>query len=425
MKRITYKDLQLEIELELEAKIQRILDDNLISEGLNKKIDLDREKQFYELIKNAIEIDNHFAVDSIKERLFEAITLEKNVKVRIFLYQDDRFNIYCFPRNENSKEELLIFVSQHFFNNLDEDEQIGILGHEISHLIFDHLKFPIVKLINFSFESGSIGQLKQFLIYYSKLKEVSADMIGLVSCNLNFKAYSSALIKFTTGINDSRNSSFNLTPLISIVLDQYEKHLKNPNFYDLHSTHPLMPARVKIINEIASSKLLRYFGDEVSDSDFKKYKKEYNERINNILKKTYPEIFPNESKIDRVLIPMSVAVMLADGVIDKGEVSLVEEMIDKSKEDFSKLRSLFPLGKIKEDVSSVRLKFIEESVKLAKDKEFNKSFIVPIIRALIIVAASDGNIDKSEMQTIYLFAKEFGFSKIDIVMLVKTQDVVN
>ena len=425
MKRITYKDLQLDIELELEAKIQRILNDNLISEESNKKIDLDREKQFYELIKKAIEIDNHFAVDSIKERLFETITLDKNINVRIFLYQDDRFNIYCFPRNENSEEELLIFVSQHFFNNLDEDEQIGILGHEISHLLLDHLKFPTVKLINFSFESGTIGQLKQFLVYYSKLKEISADMTGLVSCNLNYKAYSSALIKYTTGINDSRNSSFNLTPLISIVLSQYEKHLKNPYFFDLHSTHPLMPARVKIINEIASSKLLRYFGDEVNDNDFKKYKKEYNEIINNILKRTYPEIFPNESKIDKVLIPMSVAVMLADGIVDKGEVSLIKEMIENSKEDFTRLENIFPLGKIEEDISSARLGFIKESVKLAKDEKFNKSFIVPIIRSLIIVAASDGNIDKSEMLTIYMFAKEFGFSKIDIVMLVKTQDVVD
>ena len=57
------------------------------------------------------------------------------------------------PKAELKNEEILaktlhVFVSQHFFNSLTEDEQVGIIGHEIAHQLFQHLKYPIKGILN-------------------------------------------------------------------------------------------------------------------------------------------------------------------------------------------------------------------------------------------------------------------------------------
>ena len=419
MKKITYKDLQLDIEQELSKSIKNGLNKALNGVNYENSLFKNEDKHFFELLKHAVEIKNHYAVTSITNRITENLNLKK-IDLKLFLYQDNIFNVSCFPRKEkNGNTELQIFVSQHFFNNLNEDEQVGIIGHEIAHFIYNHFAFPAHDIINFPFDIGNTGELKSNLIYYSKVSEISADIIGLVSNDFNYKAYSTALIKHTTGLNDSANSMFSITPLIDIVLKQYEDYAKNIFFNDLHSTHPLMPVRVKIINEIVKCSCIRHFGQEVSDKDYIKYKKDFNELINSIIKTVYPEIFPDNSEINEVLIPMSVAVMLADNKIDEKELSLIKSMIKKSHRDFEELTKQFL--KHKGDFSELKDNLITQSIKLAKKKSFDKNLIIPIIRKLIIVAASDGKIETSELLAIYKFAKEFDISKQDIVLLMKTQ----
>ena len=419
MKTITYLYLQLETEKDLSQEIEESLDS--IFSGKIYKHNNNDDKHFFELLKHALEIKNHYAVNALIDRLNDNLNLEK-IDLKLFLYQESIFNVSCFPRKlENNVTQLQIFVSQHFFNNLNEDEQLGIIGHEIAHFLFDHLRFPAYDIINTPFNIGDTGELKSNLIYHSKMSEITADIIGLVANEFNYKAYSTALIKHTTGLSDSANSIFSITPLIEIVLQQFDKHAENIFFNDLYSTHPLMPVRVKIINTIAKSRLVRFFGQEVSDKDFQLYKKEYNKIVDDIVKTVYPEIYPDETVINEVLIPMSVAVMLADNKIDKNEYSLIKSMIKKTHRDFKEITESF-IQKHKDlAFNEIKNNLIHISIRLAKKESFNKSLIIPIIRKLIIVAASDGRIEKSELLCIYQFAKEFDVSKQDIVLLMKTQ----
>jgi len=422
MKKIGYKDLQLGIEIELIEKIEKAINKIFPNfKNATTSYDNKEDKYFYDIVKYAVEIKNHYVVDSIEKRIESNLKLKK-IDLKLFLYQNTTFNVSCFPRKiENDITQLQIFVSQHFFNNLNEDEQAGIIGHEIAHYLFDHLRFPSYDLINYSFDIGTIGELKSDLIYFKKISEITADIIGLVSNDFNYRAYSTALIKHTTGLNDSANSTFSITPLIDLVLKQYEEYATNVFFYDLHSTHPLMPVRVKIINTIINSKLVKHFGQEVSDKDYVVYKKEYDEEINRIIKVVYPEIFPYNDNINEILIPMSVAVMLADNKIDEKEILLIKNMIKKSHREFKEL-SIFSLDR-KNSLSFKKIKedLIKRSIEKATKKNFNKNLIIPILRALIIVAASDDDIEKSELKTIYSFAKEFNISKQDIILLIKTQ----
>ena len=419
MIKITYKDLQLKIEQELFAEIDRCFDDYPENQNEDNRF-YKQDKHFYELIKHAVEVNEHYAVDAILDRVVENLELE-DVSLKLFVYQDNTFNVSCFPRKtENNITRLYIFVSQYFFNNLNEDEQVGIIGHEIAHFLFNHLKFPARELINYTFDIGDIGDLKSNLIYHAKVSEITSDIVGLAANDFNFKAYSTALIKSTTGLNASSNSAFSISPLINIVLKQYNGYTDDMFFYNSHTTHPLMPIRVKVINTIANSNLLKHFGKTVSDKDYEKYKKEYDDVINGIIKNIYPEIFPDNNEINSVLIPLAIAVMLSDNKIDEKEISVIRSMIRKSNLDFPELTELFsPAQDI--NFNKIHDELIMDAVQKTRKNSFHKKLIIPIIRKLIIVAASDGKIEKPELLTIYKYAKEFDISKKEIILLIKTQ----
>ena len=42
-----------------------------------------------------------------------------------------------------------------------------------------------------------------------------------------------------------------------------------------------------------------------------------------------------------------------------------------------------------------------------------------MLRKLLIIAASDGNVDRSELDVIYSFAKEFEISKQELIFLLQ------
>ena len=54
-------------------------------------------------------------------------------------------------------------------------------------------------------------------------------------------------------------------------------------------------------------------------------------------------------------------------------------------------------------------------------KTFNKTMIVPIIRKLLLVAASDGEVVKEELNVIFDFAKHFSITRREIVQIINTQ----
>ena len=428
MKRITYIDLQSEIEKKITETIQRDLKSSFYDFDLeDQQIDYLEEKHFHNLINDTIELTGHYLVDTILNRVKTQLNYLNKIEMKIYLYQDDNFNISCFLRKSHLSQSnafgkvLYIFVSQHFFNSLTEDEQVGIIGHEVAHLIFGHLRFPVKALLSHKLDSHSTWELKANLIYRSKLAEITADLIGLVSNDFNFRAYSSALVKYTSGLDDSANSTFSITPLISLVLKQYDEFAKNPYVHDIISAHPIMPLRVKVINEIVKTKLIRHFGEEVSNQTYTSYKKEFNETLNSLLKPIYPELFLKDNNVEDIIILMSIAVVLADKEIQEPEDKIVKALIKKAHHNYSDVINMVFINP--EDLSFDEMIdiLIQKSLHISKEETFDDLMLVPIIRKLLIVASSDGEIVKEELTVIYRFAKEFGITKQEIVQIINTQ----
>lgn len=431
MAKITYSDLQLEIEKEFANAIEKDMKNTFFDYAESPEVNYLEEKHFHNLLIDTIEIKGHFLVDAITDRIKKWFDLKNTAEFRIYLYQDDAFNINCFLRSEenidkNSNEKftgkvLYIIVSQHFFNSLNEDEQVGIIGHEIAHQLFGHLKYPIKSILSERMDANTSWKLKSNLIYRSKIGEITADMIGLMSNDFNYRAYSAALIKYTTGLDDSANSTFSISPLIDIVLKQYDNFANDPYLHDMISSHPIMPLRVKIIKEVVDTKLIKHFGEEVSLSKHKKYKKEFNKKVNNIIKTIYPELFLENDDINDIIILMSIAVVLADKEIHESEDKFIRSLLKKAKKDYSEYTKLIFMSDDNYSFSKKIQKLTDQAVKIASKKSFDNTFIVPIIRRLLLVAASDGEIVKDELNVIFNFAKLFSISRREIVQIINTQ----
>jgi len=176
---IGIKDLRLSLETHFFNKIDPII------KSLRKKYDFlseyehRKDIEFYSLICHAININGHDTIKTIVERVNK--NLNTDVAISIYLHQSTVFNITCLPRNTKDSGELLIFVSQHFFNNLNEDEQVAIIGHEVSHHLLAHLDFPTREIVAYPFERKEINSLKSDLLAWSKACEITADVIGLVA----------------------------------------------------------------------------------------------------------------------------------------------------------------------------------------------------------------------------------------------------
>lgn len=420
MKTITFIDLQIDIEREYFTKITNNIN-RLFADAENEsRVDLNEERHFHNLVKHALDMEGHDIVESIVDRIKKNLYLE-SILIKFYLYQDDVFNVNCFARRKGADiKELYMFVSQHFFNNLNEDEQVSIIGHEIAHHLFNHLKYPTASILGLDLDVNKAGDLKLDLIYWSKLKEITADLIGLVSNNFHIRNFSTALIKYATGLSQSGFNELTISSLIKMELQQYENFAKDPFLYDLQSTHPLMPLRVKIINEIGDLKLIQRFGQKVKNSEFEKYKKEFNYSINKLILDIYPEVFPTKDVANDVLILMSIAVVLADGVIDEGEIEYMNKLLKDSSNKFKKYTKVI-YEKKDADYSQLINELTNKSISITKEKSFNRNMVVPIVRKLILVSASDGTIRKKELDVIYNFSKDFNISRRDIILILSTQ----
>ena len=187
------------------------------------------------------------------------------------------------------------------------------------------------------------------------------------------------------------------------------------------SSHPIMPLRVKIINEVINTKLIRNFGETLSLSKIKEYKKEFNDLVNELICSIYPELFLEDNDITNVIVLMSIAVVLADKEIHESEDKYIKSLLKNTKKDYSVFTDLIFKKDNDTSFEDKISQLIDESILITQKKTFNKTMIVPIIRKLLLVAASDGEVVKEELNVIFDFAKHFSITKREIVQIINTQ----
>jgi hypothetical protein len=201
MRTITYHDLQYQRERHLYESLNPVLHKFKITCGLAQKVE-QMEREFFLLLGNALKIDTLPEINKLLTLLCNS--LKVHLKVHLFLSQSPICHAASMPRYGTKSKlegnEIIIMASQHFLNELDSNEQLSILGHELAHLLFGHIYIPARLILKMNTSLGGDQKLKSDILKWMICSEVSCDTIGYLGCGGDASAFSRAMLKYTTGL---------------------------------------------------------------------------------------------------------------------------------------------------------------------------------------------------------------------------------
>ena len=414
---INFKDVQYATELhyfnKLKPAFSKLSNNNA---GLKERAHR-LEEEFYRLLSHSIRIDDFDNIKKLIDRI--QIQLDKSLDLNIFLFQSPAPSAMCLPRysyTEGSDEKLIILVSQHFINDLNEAEQITILGHELGHLLYGHVHIPAKALLKEDLPIEDVGNVKSEVLKWSTCCEISCDILSFVLNGFNADAFATAMIKMTTGLIDSSINKMDKDLLISKIITQCDE-LSDSVYEGVLSTHPLTPLRLRIINEIKENEFIKNFGQTMFDDDYDKLKTEFNQGVDDALCNIYPEIIPNSHIINhKSLYKLCLAVAMADGKIDDAELTAVSEIINYEYDEKNKQELLNEIRA--NDFNTLISDYLHDAIMYCENAKLRKYEIINIVKQLIIISASDNRIEKSELDVIYAYSKNFGIEKNEIIFLI-------
>ena len=393
----------------------------LLNDRPELQIDINiNEKKFLHLLSNAIRIDKHYLVSNLLRQINRHV--KTDIEIKIFLFQSEKFESYCTPRithlGDEDHKELIVLVSQHFLNNLGEYERIPIIAHELAHGIFKHAHYPFKTVLKNKFNLPYNKELKIAMLKWSFCAEITADAFSLVASDFNPQIVCRSLIKHTTGLQDVHGDD-----LIKMAIAQYEDLASTVHQEEI-TTHPLMPLRIKIIDEICKSNLAKSFGKNIGESNYNKYIKEYNSIIDGLVDKIYPEIIDNEKAIDFELqLLMSIVVTLSDYKLHEIEIEQLRRLVAEQPDYAKQLNSIFSQVNnfnSEEEFQSMVDELINRSVKRAKQLEYEKQDLIALIRYLIFFSAIDGKIHINELTSINKFSRKFNYKKSELILILSS-----
>ena len=418
---VTWQDLQYGREKALYAQLRPVLEDLAGKYKAFSEKTYVQEREFFKYLSHAVKIDKLPSVSKLITSINQ--TLNTDFQLNLFMFQSPVANAMCLPRygierrkEEEDTKELVILVSQHFLNELTYPEQLSILGHELGHLLYGHVHIPAKTILESKFELKDVKNAKINVLRWMICTEVSCDIIGLLTCHRDKAVFFQTMLKYATGLStpilqDAADYMFDL------VLSQFDE-LSTSMFDAVLTTHPLTPLRLKIIQSIADTDLINHFGQTIDQQELIAYKKEFDAIIDNEIRQIYPEMIPSPSgQADECLFKLCVAVALADGKITQDEVKAIQKIVEQ-KEKFD-TSFIDRVKKDKRPINEVIEKIVREGVEDVKQCGKSRIEIVGMLRKLLIIAASDGNVDRSELDVIYSFAKEFEISKQELIFLLQ------
>jgi tellurite resistance protein len=384
---------------------------------LEQKLENEEEK-FFQFLSHAVDIRNVGPLPRIIDQV--NANLGNSLPLQVFLTEFPTATAMCIPRlsiQERAEvNELIILLSQHFMNELDDDERASILGHELGHALLGHSTVPRQPIFDGSIEIQDLPELRVLTLRWSVCSEVSCDLFGYVASGGNARACQTALLKFTTGLGRSTFAALDPSAVIGQVLGQYDV-LASSVVKNVISTHPLTPLRVKLLERLDGLSLFRHFGRELPAAELASLRRELNDALNPLVRAIYPELY-EEEQLDQgfILFYLAVATGMSDGVLDRNEINAMNKMIRpdlQTEPFFSGLEDAMR----ERDIASIVDELVERAVAEAKEKGYGKEEATRVAKLMLVIAAADGKVDSKELRTIYQFGRNFRLTKREIVYL--------
>ncbi len=375
------------------------------------------EEQFFEMMSHALKIDQVESMQQVTNYLNQQF--EADIKWNVFMTPSEAPMAGCLPRytaHGRETKEVIVIVSQHFFNNLSMLEQSCIMGHELGHFLHGHHRIPVNDLLDANLSIDDSATLKRDLVKWRICSEVSCDMMSLFAADFDADTVQKTMIKFSTGLATPGPENANIyRDLLNAVVDQFEQ-IASSSYESALTTHPLTPLRLRLLKSISDTHLIQDFGKTVEDDVLAAYQKEFDDQISDEIRKVYPEIInavrDGEAEI---IAELCFAVALADGHITDDEVAAIERISTAPEEVQARYKHI--VCNYPDRYEAAIDEIIADSLQKVKEQGYSKKEVISILRQLVLIAAEDGTIDRRELEIIHAFGKEFEVSKQDIVIM--------
>jgi hypothetical protein len=186
-----------------------------------------------------------------------------------------------------------------------------IVGHEISHTLFSHLRYPPPTP-----EGSPLENFNLFALF--RAREISADRIGFLSCR-STEASFKAMLKLASGLSD-KHIRFDL----ATYLDQSRELIDmGGSKYQLLSTHPFITTRVKALLWFEMSDRFYSFTSKKGQAPL--YWDRLEEKVQKELAAAggFHLARINEAAASDAALWGTLAIFLADGTLDQQEQVLL------------------------------------------------------------------------------------------------------
>jgi len=177
--------------------------------------------------------------------------------------------------------------------------------------------------------------------------------------------------------------------------------------------------RLKLAKLLVQSALIGKYGSAVSQEELLSLKKEFNQMIDTQVRRIYPDIVSGEGQAaeDEVGYDICLAVALADGKVTSDEMVAIAKIVGDSPYARTRLRQTRE-RLIRTRGTEIGAELVRSAVQKARGRRLSKFEIVRLLKKMLVVAATDRTLENSELDMVYSFAKEFGVTQQDIVILV-------
>jgi len=379
-----------------------------------KKHYLAKEMMIYDLTRPALKVNHLPIIQKIIKRINLLFPKREQLDINIYIHRRETPEAKATSNQRifGEKPEFIIILSQHFMNELTFDEQTAVISHEVAHFYYKHTNVPYSRILNELIGRDNLSDkiFIQNLRKWSICKEISADLLAL-QVTKSYESTALALIKFTTGITKRSDD----------VLRDLEGHfneVKNSNVCEVLKEHPLTLLRVMVLKSVFD-----YFqenGWNINDDLIQ-------EEIDKQVEIVYPEIvYDRMLKNINLTYELGKLIGIADGEIDPWEMNYLCQItyLQKSKtlitNECKKINNQIARQCSGEENIDRKIKEAQKFInrrmpKIIKDAKKSNIHISSIIRNLLTLAKADGLIDANELRTIYIFAKEYNYTKGDIV----------
>ncbi|MHC5019883.1 MAG: M48 family metallopeptidase [Planctomycetota bacterium] len=300
--------------------------------------------------------------------------------IEFYVYQGDQFNASCWPPGD---DRLYIMLSSGIVERFSTDELTFVIGHEIGHVLFKHLKYHPRAIMDYG--GGNLSPLHAMKLFaWGRAAEISADRVGLICCG-DFTAAGRAFFKLSSGVT-SDSLSFDLDEYVQQFIDlSAEMAGEAVDPQDWYSTHPFSPLRIKaleLFNRSETYKTLSGNGDASLTEDAME------QEIAQFMSLMEPAYLSKDNDmgadIQRYMFLSGYLVAMADGLGRIIEPSVFQECIANVSE--------LDENSMKDEIASIAAKLNEVLSPMQK---------LNILRDITLISAADGEVAQEEMNVVY------------------------